>query len=148
MSRIFTRKERKEAALRYAGIIRDVFGQEPGLIEEHLFEKGDIFYETVIVQTKYGPARTSFDISPTFAHLYFQFSNKPGDLPSGPSLNPWSFKWNDWMVPDTAPCPVNAGDPPGLEGFMVRQARRLACIAPEKEVPAPARAEQIAASGD
>lgn len=141
MSRIFTRKERKEAVLRYAEILRDVFGQEPGPIEEQLFEKGDIFYENVIVQTKYGPARTSFDVSPTFAHLYFQFSNKPGELPSGPQLNPCSFKWNDWMTPDTEPSPVDAGDPPGLKGFMDRQQRRLARIAPEKEAAAPATAE-------
>lgn len=100
---IFKTAERARAAKRFADHVRETFGLECSI------SKSETFPDVLIVScapavTKYGPMKLCFDISPSFAHVYRQFNQKPGDdLPWRTALNPHSFKWNKWTTPHEHP---------------------------------------------
>ncbi len=99
----FTKKIRALACRRYAAIVHEVAGaRRPHIKQDSIFPQ-EMSCATSTVSTCHGGAKTSFDIGPAFAHIYFQFDERPGHLPTGPSLNPHSFKWNDFETPRDDP---------------------------------------------
>jgi len=107
---IFTKPLRERAARLFLGQIKEIFAAPP------------VAAETIaIVSTRHGLMRISASASPGMFHVYRQFLSavSADDLPIGPELNPFSYKWNDWACPHHAPTPVEA-----IECFLIRLAEQ------------------------
>lgn len=99
---IFKKAEREAAMQRFRDHLKAVWNIDAELWESS--DKAIRLCRSIKVPTKHGLMRISFDISPTFAHVYRQFEQKPGDdLPWQTALNPYSFKWNKWTTPHEHP---------------------------------------------